>query len=57
MEDRLAPQDLINRLLEQMINYKDISILPFYFFNAMVTGDLPDLTQRDMGHATPERDY
>ena len=55
--DRLeVPQDLINRLLEQMVNAGDLSLIPFIFANVMVTGDIPDLTQVKPGAIVPLND-
>ena len=55
--DRLeVPQDMVNRLLEQMVNYGDLSLLPFIFANVMVTGDIPDLTQVKPGAIVPLND-
>ena len=42
--DRLmAMQDIINRLHEQLIGYGEVSMLPFVFVNAFLTGEVPDL--------------
>jgi len=42
--DRLeSMQDLINRLHEQMINFADVSMLPYVFANTFLTGTMPDL--------------
>jgi hypothetical protein len=55
--DRMeTPQDILNRLSEQMVNYGDVSILPFFFYNALVTGDLPDLRQVMPGQGVPVND-
>jgi hypothetical protein len=51
-----TPQDMLNRLAEQTINYGDVSILPFYFYNALITGDLPDLRQVMPGQGVPVND-
>lgn len=49
-------QDMQNRLAEQMVNYGDVSILPFFFYNALVTGDIPDLRQVMPGQGVPVND-
>ena len=55
--DRLeVPQDLMNRILEQMVNAGDLSLIPFIFANVMVTGDIPDLTQVKPGAIVPLND-
>jgi hypothetical protein len=55
--DRLeSMQDLINRLHEQMVNYGDVSILPYIFANTFLTGDLPDLRQVRPGSTVPVED-
>ena len=42
--DRLeSMQDVINRLHEQMINYGEVSMLPYFFVNTFLTGEVPDL--------------
>lgn len=51
-----TPQDLINRLAEQMVNYGDVSILPYFFYNALITGDIPDLRQVMPGQGVPVND-
>lgn len=51
-----TPQDMLNRLAEQTINYGDVSILPFYFYNAMLTGEIPDLRQVMPGQGVPVND-
>jgi len=51
-----TPQDMLNRLAEQTINYGDVSILPFFFYNAMLTGELPDLRQVMPGQGVPVND-
>lgn len=44
--DRIeSMQDMINRLHEQLLNYGDVSILPYVFANTFLTGELPDLRQ------------
>lgn len=55
--DRLeSMQDLINRLHEQMVNYGDVSMLPYIFANVFLTGDLPDLRQVRPGSTVPIED-
>lgn len=55
--DRLeSMQDLINRLHEQMVNYGDVSMLPYVFANVFLTGDLPDLRQVRPGSTVPIED-
>ena len=49
-------QDMTNRLAEQMVNYGDVSILPFFFYNALITGDIPDLRQVMPGQGVPVND-
>jgi hypothetical protein len=52
--DRLeVMQDLTNRLHEQLINYGEVSILPYVFANTFLTGDLPDLRQVRPGSTVP----
>lgn len=52
--DRMeSPQDILNRLHEQLISYGEISMLPFFFVNTMVTGDIPDLRQIKPGQGVP----
>ncbi len=46
-------QDILNRQAEQMLHDGDISVLPFYFYNAALTGELPDLTQIKPGAGVP----
>lgn len=46
-------QDVLNRQAEQMLHDGDISVLPFYFYNAALTGELPDLTQIKPGAGVP----
>jgi hypothetical protein len=42
--DRLeSMQDLINRIHEQLVNYGEVSMLPYVFANTFLTGELPDL--------------
>ena len=40
-----SQQDTLNALSEQMVHQGRISILPYYFYSAALTGDMPDLTQ------------
>ena len=55
--DRLqSQQDMLNRLHEQMVNYGDVSLLPFYFYNAILTGDVPDIRQVRPGEGVPVAD-
>ena len=52
--DRLeTPQDLLNRLAEQMIEQGEIDILPFVFANVALTGDLPNLRRIKPGEIVP----
>lgn len=52
--DRMeSMQDLINRLHEQMVNYGDVSMLPFVFVNTFLTGELPDLRTVRPGETVP----
>lgn len=52
--DRLETmQDLINRLHEQLVNYGDVSILPYVFANTFLTGELPDLRSVRPGSTVP----
>lgn len=52
--DRLeSQQDTLNRLVEQMIHHGQIDILPYYFYSAALTGDMPDLTQVKPGTGVP----
>lgn len=52
--DRLEwQQDVLNRLIEQMLHSGEINMLPFYFYNAALTGALPDLTQVKPGQGVP----
>lgn len=54
LPDRLeSEQDLLNRLAEQMIHHGQIDILPYYFYSAALTGDMPDLTQVKPGTGVP----
>lgn len=46
-------QDILNRQAEQMLNDGDISVLPFYFYTAALTGELPDLTEVRPGSGVP----
>ena len=55
--DRLKSlQNVLNRLHEQCINYGELSMLPFYFYNAYMTGDLPDLRTVRPGQGVPVMD-
>lgn len=49
-------QDLVNRLTEQMVAYGDITLSPMFVYNAMLTGDIPDLTQVMPGQGVPVND-
>lgn len=52
--DRLeSMQDLINRLHEQLVNYGDVSMLPYVFVNTFLTGELPDLRTVRPGSTVP----
>ncbi len=52
--DRLeSMQDVINRLHEQLINYGEVSMLPFVFVNTFLTGELPDLRTVRPGSTVP----
>jgi hypothetical protein len=52
--DRLESiQDLENRLHEQLVNYGDVSMLPFIFANTFLTGELPDLRTVRPGSTVP----
>ena len=52
--DRLeSMQDLINRLHEQLINYGEVSMLPFVFVNTFLTGEIPDLRTVRPGSTVP----
>lgn len=52
--DRLMwQQDVLNRLIEQCLHAGEIDMLPFFFYNAAVTGVLPDLTQVKPGQGVP----
>lgn len=52
--DRLeSSQDLENRLHEQLVNYGDVSMLPFIFANTFLTGELPDLRTVRPGSTVP----
>lgn len=46
-------QDVLNRLVEQMLQSGEIEMLPFFFYNAALTGSLPDLTQVRPGQGIP----
>lgn len=52
--DRLeSMQDMINRLHEQLINYGEVSMLPFVFVNTFLTGEIPDLRTVRPGTTVP----
>lgn len=52
--DRLhSPQDVINRLYEDLIRYGQLAMLPFYFYEAMGTGDMPNLWEVQPGTGIP----
>ena len=52
--DRLeSMQDLINKLHEQLINYGEVSMLPFVFVNTFLTGEIPDLRTVRPGSTVP----
>lgn len=52
--DRLeSMQDLINRLHEQLVNYGEVSMLPFVFVNTFLTGEIPDLRSVRPGTTLP----
>jgi hypothetical protein len=53
--DRLeSMQDIVNRLHEQMISYAEVSLMPFFFYQAYVTGDIPgNLRQIRPGEGIP----
>ena len=52
--DRLeSMQDLINRLHEQLVNYGEVSMLPFVFVNTYLTGEIPDLRTVQPGATVP----
>ncbi len=52
--DRLeSMQDLINRLHEQLVNYGEVSMLPYVFVNTFLTGELPDLRTVRPGTTVP----
>jgi hypothetical protein len=52
--DRLeSMQDLINRLHEQLVNYGEVSMLPFVFVNTFLTGEIPDLRTVRPGTTVP----
>jgi hypothetical protein len=46
-------QDLINRLHEQLVNYGEVSMLPFVFVNTFLTGEIPDLRTVRPGSTVP----
>lgn len=46
-------QDVLNRLVEQCLHQGEIEMLPFFFYNAALTGELPDLTQIKPGQGVP----
>ena len=55
--DRLeSMQDVINRLHEQLINYGEVSMLPYVFVNAYLTGEIPDLRSVKPGSTVPVDD-
>ena len=55
--DRLeSMQDLINRLHEQLVNYGEVSMLPYVFANTFLTGELPDLRAVRPGSTVPIED-
>jgi len=52
--DRLeGPQDILNRLAEQMIEQGEVDILPFVFANVALAGDLPNLRRIRPGDVVP----
>ncbi len=52
--DRLeSMQDLINRLHEQLVNYGEVSMLPYIFVNTFLTGELPDMRTVRPGSTVP----
>lgn len=52
--DRLeSQQDALNALIEQMVHSGRIGMLPYYFYTAALTGDLPDLNQIRPGQGVP----
>lgn len=52
--DRLeSQQDALNALIEQMVHSGRIGVLPYYFYTAALTGDLPDLNQIRPGQGVP----
>jgi len=52
--DRLeSMQDLINRLHEQLVNYGEVSMLPYVFVNTFLTGEIPDLRTVQPGTTVP----
>lgn len=46
-------QDVLNRLIEQCLEQGEIDILPFYFYNIALTGELPSLKQIKPGEGVP----
>lgn len=55
--DRLeSMQDLINRLHEQLVNYGEVSMLPYIFVNTFLTGELPDMRTVRPGTTVPVDD-
>lgn len=52
--DRLeSMKDLIDRLHEQLVNYGEVSMLPFVFVNTFLTGEIPDLRTVRPGSTVP----
>lgn len=52
--DRLeSPQDMLNRMAEQMIEHGEVSILPYIFANIALAGDLPNLRRIKPGEVVP----
>lgn len=52
--DRLeSMKDMIDRLHEQLINYGEVSMLPFVFVNTFLTGEIPDLRTVRPGATVP----
>ena len=49
----LTQQDILNALAEQMVHQGRIAVLPYYFYSAALTGDMPDLTQVKPGTGIP----
>ena len=46
-------QDVLNRLHEQLVNYGEVSMLPFVFVNTFLTGEVPDLRTVAPGSTIP----